>query len=122
MSKPFDAAVLRARLDVGARVLRLQRELQERVRDLEQALSRVDQLHGLLPICSYCKRVRDDKQYWHRVEAYVEAHSAARFSHGVCPDCYENELKPEMEKAKGRRASGGKLRRRSSSASDWPLA
>jgi CheY-like chemotaxis protein len=106
VSKPFDAAALRARLLVGSRVVKLQRELQERVLDLEQALSRVDQLHGLLPICSYCRKVRDDSHYWHRVEAYIEAHSAARFSHGVCPDCYERVLKPEMEEAKRRRAAG----------------
>jgi len=106
VTKPFEAGALRARLGVGARVVRLQRELRGRVSDLEQALSRVDQLHGLLPICSFCKKVRDDTHYWHRVEAYVEAHSAARFSHGVCPECLESRLKPELEEARRRRESG----------------
>ena len=107
VTKPFEAGGLRARLGVGARVVALQRELKGRVRELELALSRVDQLHGLLPICCYCKSVRDDSDYWHNVEAYVEAHSAARFSHGVCPTCLETRLKPELEDFKRRRALVG---------------
>jgi hypothetical protein len=57
------------------------------VRDLEAALSRVHQLQGLLPICCYCKKIRDDQNYWHQVESYVSKHADVRFSHGVCPDC-----------------------------------
>jgi len=52
-------------------------------------LSRVKQLQGLLPICSYCKKIRDDKNYWHQVESYVGKHTDARFSHGICPECTE---------------------------------
>jgi DNA-binding response OmpR family regulator len=85
--KPFCAAELRARVNVGVRVMRLQRELAERVGELEDALARVDELHGILPICSYCKKVRDDANSWQQIEAYVSAHSAARFSHGICPAC-----------------------------------
>ena len=109
VTKPCEAGALRARLGVGVRVVALQRELKGRVKELEEALSRVDQLHGLLPICSYCKSVRDDSDYWHNVEAYVEAHSAARFSHGVCPTCLETRLKPELEDLKRRRALVGEL-------------
>jgi DNA-binding response OmpR family regulator len=85
--KPFDPAELRARVAVGVRVIQLQLELARRVAELEQALAHVDQLHGILPICSYCKKIRSDGDSWQQVEAYVTAHSAARFSHGVCPDC-----------------------------------
>ena len=60
-----------------------------RVREVEEALSRVKQLQGLLPICSYCKKIRDDQNYWHQVESYVRKHTDARFSHGICPDCTE---------------------------------
>jgi PleD family two-component response regulator len=56
---------------------------------LEHALSRVKQLSGLLPICSYCKRVRSDQNYWEQVDHYVMEHSELEFSHGVCPDCYD---------------------------------
>jgi hypothetical protein len=59
------------------------------VRELEQALSSVEQLRGLLPICCYCHRIRDDDDYWMRVECYIERHSAARFSHGICPACFD---------------------------------
>ena len=89
ITKPFDAGELSARVQVGRRVIQLQVELAERVHCLEEALAHVKQLHGLLPICSYCKKVRDDKNYWHQVECYVSQHADVRFSHGVCPDCLE---------------------------------
>ncbi len=87
ITKPFDAAELRARMQVGVRVVNLQTALAERVREVEDALSRVKQLQGLLPICSYCKKIRDDQNYWHQVESYVSNHTDARFSHGICPEC-----------------------------------
>ena len=103
IAKPFDREELRARVQVGARVVRLQRSLAERVRELEDALSQVKQLQGILPICSYCKKIRDDQNYWQRVESYISEHSEAQFSHGVCPDCYEGVVKPEVEKFKSKR-------------------
>ncbi|MBI3409510.1 MAG: PAS domain S-box protein [Planctomycetes bacterium] len=59
-------------------------------RQLNEALDLVKQLHGLLPICSYCKKIRDDRNYWHQVEAYITRHTEARFSHSICPDCLAN--------------------------------
>jgi DNA-binding response OmpR family regulator len=103
ITKPFDAAELEARLQVGARVTELQIKLADRVRELEDALSQVKQLRGLLPICSYCKKVRDDKNYWQQVESYIEENSEAKFSHGVCPDCYEKFLKPQLQNHPERR-------------------
>ena len=85
--KPFDHGELRARLQVGIRVLQLQIALAERVRELEEAMTSVKTLQGLLPICSYCKKIRDDGNYWHRVESYIGTHANVRFSHGICPDC-----------------------------------
>jgi len=90
--KPFDPEELRARVHVGVRVLALQERLAERVVELQDALSRVKQLHGLLPICSYCKRIRTDDNYWHQVDRYIAQHSEAEFTHGVCPSCYETVL------------------------------
>ncbi|PYR18979.1 MAG: response regulator [Acidobacteria bacterium] len=86
--KPFDPEELRARVAVGIRVLTLQQKLAERVAELETALSNVKQLRGLLPICSYCKRIRGDDQYWQQVEGYISEHSDAQFSHGICPSCF----------------------------------
>ena len=86
--KPFDPEELHARVAVGIRVLTLQQKLAERVAELETALSSVKQLRGLLPICSYCKRIRGDDQYWQQVEGYISEHSDAQFSHGICPSCF----------------------------------
>lgn len=90
--KPFDPKELRARVRVGLRVLQLQRSLAQRVVELEDALLRVEQLHGLLPICSYCKTIRADEDYWEQVETYLAKHSGVRFSHGICPECYQSFL------------------------------
>jgi DNA-binding response OmpR family regulator len=89
LSKPFDPEVLRARVHVGLRVLKLKERLAERVVELEAALAKVKQLRGLLPICSYCKSVRKDGNYWEQVEQYVSEHSDLQFSHGICPKCYD---------------------------------
>jgi phosphoserine phosphatase RsbU/P len=90
--KPYDQAELHARLKVGQRVLKLQADLSARVKELEDALGQVQQLQGLLPICAYCKKVRDDKNYWHQVENYIARHSAVTFTHGICPQCYETQM------------------------------
>jgi len=76
--KPFDADELRARVHVGRRML--------------DTLTRVIQLSGLLPICSYCKRIRSDSNYWEQVETYLAEHSNAVFSHGICPVCLEKAM------------------------------
>jgi CheY-like chemotaxis protein len=104
LTKPFNKDELRARLRVGERIVGLWDELAGRVRELEEALGRVRRLSGLLPICSYCKKVRDDRNYWNQVEAYVTEHSEARFSHSICPECFETHVRPEVEKtARGAR-------------------
>jgi phosphoserine phosphatase RsbU/P len=88
ITKPFDRKELRARVQVGARVAHLQACLAERIRQLEEALAKVKQLQGLVPICSYCKKIRDDQNYWRQVESYISEHSEVQFSHGICPECY----------------------------------
>lgn len=98
VTKPFDQTELLARVKIGAQMVELQQALTQHVRELEEALTRVKQLSGLLPICSYCKKIRDDKNYWERVDAYVSKHSEAQFSHSICPQCYEDIVKPEMVK------------------------
>ena len=87
VTKPFDPEELKARVHVGSRVVQLQRALADRVQELEAALSREKLLQGLLPICCYCKKIRDDSNYWHQVENYVSEHADVRFSHSVCPEC-----------------------------------
>jgi response regulator RpfG family c-di-GMP phosphodiesterase len=100
LMKPFHDEELRARLQTGVRITKLQYDLAARVVQLEEALARVKQLQGLLPICSYCKKIRDDGDYWQGVESYIAQHTDAEFSHSVCPGCYATHLKPELEKIK----------------------
>jgi DNA-binding response OmpR family regulator len=97
VTKPFSADVLRARVQVGERVVALQMQLARRVQELQRALAHVKRLEGLLPICAYCKRVRTDHGYWQAVEAYISEHSDARFSHTICPDCYSLHIEPSLE-------------------------
>ena len=97
MTKPFEKEELRARLRVGQRILELQSNLSQRVKELGEALQRVKQLQGLLPICAYCKRIRDDGNYWQQVESFIAAHTEAQFSHSICPTCYDDFVKPELD-------------------------
>src|SRR6058998_3874391 len=83
ITKPVDIDELHARLKVADRILSLRRHVQ--------------QLEGLLPICSYCKRIRDPAEQWQSIERYVEKRSAAHFSHGICPDCYKKHVQPQLE-------------------------
>ncbi|HUI41593.1 MAG TPA: response regulator transcription factor [Terriglobia bacterium] len=106
ITKPFDPSELRARVQVGVRVLALQDALAGRVAELEEALSSVKRLQGLLPICSYCKKIRDDRNYWQQVEAYISEHSEAAFSHGICPDCYSKVAAAELDAARSRQPTG----------------
>lgn len=99
VTKPFNREELRARVLVGERVVGLQATLAGRVRELEGALAGVKQLQGLLPICCYCKKIRDDRNYWQQVEGYISKHSEAQFSHGVCPECFDKFVRPELAKS-----------------------
>lgn len=87
VTKPFDADELRARIKVGQRVVELERTLARRVADLQQALADVHQLKRMLPICMYCKSVRDDQDYWRQIEEYIHTETGADISHGICPAC-----------------------------------
>ena len=87
-----DLRVLWEGVRVGRRVLALQQRLAERVVELQEMIANVKQLRGLLPICSYCKRIRSDSNYWEQVESYISNHTDAEFTHGICPCCYEKVL------------------------------
>ncbi len=81
--------------DVTARK-QAEEEREQLVRDLQNALREVSALQSIIPICSYCKNIRDDADYWHSVESYFAEHSNARFSHGICPSCMESEVEPQF--------------------------
>jgi DNA-binding response OmpR family regulator len=103
LTKPFHRDELRVRVNVGLHIVELQMSLAGRVRELEAALAKVRQLQGILPICSYCKKIRDDQNYWQQVEGYISDHSEAEFSHSVCPSCYETVVTPALEAHKRKR-------------------
>src|SRR5438876_1178795 len=87
IAKPVDPDELGARLTVAERILGLRTELQ--------------QLEGLLPICSYCKRIRNDRDVWKSLEDYIEEHFATQFSHSICPDCYTKYVEPQLDRRPG---------------------
>jgi hypothetical protein len=77
---------------------RIQHELEEKVFQLEGALSQVKRLEGIIPICMYCKSIRDDEESWQQVELYISEHSDAEFSHGICPTCMEKHFGTKMKR------------------------
>ena len=104
VSKPFDLAEVLMRVYnlLEVRLLQLEtkqhnEQLQVANRELTQALSEVKVLRGILPICSYCKKIRDDKDYWQSVENYISNRTDAQFSHGFCPECFEKYVKPQLD-------------------------
>jgi sigma-B regulation protein RsbU (phosphoserine phosphatase) len=82
ITKPFDEDQLAARLHVAQRIVNLQREIK--------------QLQGLLPICSYCKKIRDDREQWQQLEHYIASRTDAVFSHGICNECYARYVQPQL--------------------------
>ncbi len=89
LTKPMDKIVLRSRLHVAERILGYTSEISE--------------LRKMMPICSYCKKIRQDEDYWEQVEAYVQRATGTLFSHGICPDCYETIALPQLEAFKRRK-------------------
>ena len=96
LTKPCAPQELLSRLQVGLRVLKLESALAGKVEELERAIHHVKTLQGLLPICMYCKKIRDDSDSWHRMESYIEKHTEAMFTHSLCSDCREEHF-PKRE-------------------------
>lgn len=71
-------------------------ELERLVKELRTAVAEVRELQHILPICSYCKKIRDDENYWHAVESYIASHTNTRFSHSICPSCYAEHVEPML--------------------------
>lgn len=87
LAKPFHVGELRARIEVGRRMVEMQAALADKIEELREALDQIKTLRGIVPICAGCKQIRDDRGYWNQVEVYVRDHTEAQFSHGICPDC-----------------------------------
>jgi AmiR/NasT family two-component response regulator len=87
--------VAMARFEDMLELRSLNEELEAHNRELQEALAQARILRGLLPICASCKQIRDDQGYWYKVEDYLESHSEAEFTHGLCPDC-SRRLYPQL--------------------------
>ncbi len=92
VTKPFQQEEVLARLSAHLTISELQLELEDKNRHLAKMLTEVKTLRGILPICSRCKMIRDDKGYWKQVELYVTEHTEVEFSHSCCPTCLQKEL------------------------------
>jgi hypothetical protein len=79
--------------------------LATKVTQLEKALEDVKQLQGLLPICSYCNKIRNDNDYWEQVETYISRNADVEFSHSICPACYQKHVEPMLNRRKEERES-----------------
>ena len=102
IARPIANRELAARVASFVRILCLNRSLREKNAELEAALAHVKTLSGLLPICSSCKKIRDDRGYWSQVETYVQKHTEATFTHSLCPECtgkYLSNLKKDSPKS-----------------------
>ena len=87
LTKPFEENDLRIAIEVGLYRSKLEKERETLIKELQEAMSKIKTLSGLIPICAWCKKIRDDRGYWQTVEQYVRDHSQADFTHGMCPDC-----------------------------------
>lgn len=99
--KPFGVPEVMARIRNGQRTLKLERSLATRITELEHALETGRQLKRLLPICAYCKSIRDDSDYWQEIEQYIHKHTGTDFSHGICPVCMEKVMEEEFGDQRG---------------------
>ena len=90
LTKPFDADELRARIEVGRQLVEAQADLAAKVDELRHAIEHIKTLRGVVPICAWCKKIRDDEGYWKQLELYVREHTEAEFSHGICPSCADS--------------------------------
>jgi CheY-like chemotaxis protein len=95
ISKPFSGVELIMRVQSA---LKLEKQRQQ----LELAAEKISSLERLLPICSYCKKVRTDQHYWQDVEVYIAHYTDAKFSHSICPECYELYIKPQLDELKNK--------------------
>ena len=98
LTKPLDLSELWTRLRVAERILRY--------------TTQVRQLEEMLPICSYCKKIRDDQNYWQQIEGYISERTGTDFSHSVCPDCYQRVVMPEIAQLKAAIKSAPSIERK----------
>ncbi len=96
ITKPFQAEEVLARVKTHLTLRSLQKSLEDKNAQLQKALVEIKTLRGILPLCSFCKKIRDDKGYWEQVDVYIYKYSEADISHSICPDCAKEHY-PELD-------------------------
>ncbi len=103
ITKPFNPVIVKARVRTHVSLRLATRDLESknimlaaRVEELENARNEIKAIQSIIPICSYCRKTRDDKYYWDQLEIYLQRNMEIKFSHSICPDCYEKHVKPQF--------------------------
>jgi len=97
MTKPIVASELQARVSAGLRTIAVQGDLRGRLREAESIAAQTRPLRELIPICVYCHRVRDRAQQWSSLEEFLRTQINVKFTHGFCPSCYTDHVKPDLD-------------------------
>ena len=100
--KPFEERELHMAIEIALYRRETEARLESLNRKLQTALDEVKTLSGLLPICAWCKKIRDDAGYWQQIENYIRAHSEAEFTHSICPDCYTQVAETQVNSARNK--------------------
>ncbi len=93
ITKPFNPMVVNARVKMHLELKQYRDQLEEKNRQLQKALDDIRQLSGIVPICAQCKKIRNDDGYWQQVEQFIATHLDTRFTHGYCPECYQEQVR-----------------------------
>ncbi len=103
ITKPFSLIIVKARVRTQISLKLASQELEimnitlaARIEELENAKNEIKAIQSIIPICSYCRKTRDDKDYWDQLESYMHRNTEIKFSHSICPDCYEKHVKPQL--------------------------
>ncbi len=109
ITKPFNPMVVNARVKMHLELKQYRDQLEEKNRQLQKALDDIKQLSTIVPICAQCKKIRDDAGYWQQVEQFIATHLDARFTHGYCPECYQEQVRElrQYNERKGVKIGGG---------------
>ncbi len=99
--KPIEPEILRSKVEVFCQLATQRKRIEAQRQQLAEQLKEIQTLRDIIPICCYCKQIRDDQGYWESVENYMRRQSGARFSHGICPGCFEKHFPEEFEDEPG---------------------
>ena len=98
--KPYSSEELKATLKIAEKIISLQLDLEDRIRELERALDEIKMLRGILPICMKCGKIRADRESWEKIDEYLSKHTDVKFTHGLCPECLDGNYGDMLQNKK----------------------